>query len=393
MPSENGFDNTAIAFTNKSDKELRSAYQLFRLLNNSFLSSIGTSLAGFAIKAHLPINSIIKATVFNHFCGGTSIEDCADAIQKLDNLNIKANLDFAVEVKSTEEDFEKTKNEILNIIEHAKEKSNIPFFSLKITGLASMNLLEKLGAQIQLDSQEKQDYDKAKARLDVICREAEGSGISLFIDAEESWIQDPIDGFATYLMEKYNRNRVVVSNTVQLYRKGKLAYLKDSYKAALDKGYIYGVKIVRGAYMVKERARARSRGLESPIHETKSETDKDYNLALEFCLSNIDKIFLYTATHNEESCRIQIKLMNERGIDKAHPNVYFSQLYGMGDHLSNNLANKGYNVAKFIPYGPIREVIPYLIRRANENTAMKGQMSRELKMIGAELRRRKTAVR
>ena len=310
-------------------------------------------------------------------------------VRQLGNSGIGTILDYSVEGKSTEQDFDDTKDEIIRTIEKAKDDPDIPFAVFKITGIAPLGTLERLGARKKLDAKSQAKSERIHNRVNEICKYAYSVGQPVFIDAEDSWIQDAIDRFAIEMMEKYNRERPIVFNTIQLYRTGRLQYLKETRRQARLDGYIMAAKLVRGAYMEKERDRAREMGYPSPIHATRAETDADYNAAIEYCIRHFNSMSFVAATHNEESTQLLASLMRENGIPENHPNIFFSQLYGMGDNISYVLAKHGYNVSKYVPYGPIAESIPYLIRRAQENSAAAGQVSRELEMISTELRRRR----
>ncbi len=381
-------DNTEIAFRSKNNKELKKSYYLFKLISSPALVSVGKGLTEFAIGLHIPIGWAIKGNVFKQFCGGETIAECAQATQVLDRFNIGTILDYSVEGKNTEKDFDAAKDEILQTIRTADGNDNIPFCVFKTTGLARFELLEKVQAATQLSDAEVAEWQRVKNRVDEICALAAKTGTPLFIDAEDSWIQDPIDAIADEMMEKYNVQKAIIFNTIQLYRHDRLAFLKDSYLKAKQRNYYVGFKLVRGAYMEKERARAQELGYLDPIQPNKEATDKDYDAALDFCIQYIDRIAVCAGTHNEASSLRLAQLMEKHGLTKSDKRVYFAQLFGMSDHISFNLANAGYNVVKYVPYGPIREVIPYLIRRAQENTSVKGQTGRELSLIQREMKRR-----
>lgn len=382
------FQDTETAFADKSDRELKEKYQLFKMMNSPTLTGIGTKATKFALKLGLPIKGMIKATIYKQFCGGETIEECETVINKLGASNIGTILDYSVEGKSDERVFEKTKNEIYRTISRAKEDGNIPFAVFKITGVARFEILEKISQGKELLKGEAAEWDRAKARVFEICEYAHSIDQPVFIDAEESWIQDAIDGLATEMMSKFNSVKPIIYNTVQLYRTDRLNYLKQAHQEAKTAGYIYAVKLVRGAYMEKERERAFEMGYESPIQPDKATTDIDFNAAVEYCLENVENLAFVAGTHNEESvCRLA-EMLHEKGIAHNHPHVFFSQLYGMSDNLSYVLAIHDYNVSKYVPYGPVNDAVPYLIRRADENTAVAGQMSRELDLIEKEIQRR-----
>lgn len=383
------FQDTETAFADKSDSELREKYRLFRMLNSPFLNAIGSRAARFALGIGLPVKGIIKETIFEQFCGGETIEECEKAIQRLGNAQIGTILDFSVEGKSTEADFDNAKDEIIRTIERARNDPNIPFAVFKMSGIAPLGTLERMSAKRKLDGKSQAKCERIYSRVNEICEHAFNLGQPVFIDAEETWIQDAIDRLATEMMEKFNTHQPIVYNTVQLYRKDRLQFLRESRRRASKDGYILGMKLVRGAYMEKERERAAEQGYESPIHEDKKSTDEDYNAAIEYCLKHLDEMAFVAGTHNDESTHLLASRMHSLGIVRNHPYVYFSQLYGMSDNLSYVLAKNGYNVSKYVPYGPVADAIPYLIRRAEENTSVTGQMSRELELIDKELRRRK----
>jgi len=383
------FDNTEIAFSGKSNNDLNRSYWLFKLVSNSTFVNIGKSLTTFAIQTHLPIKGIIKATIFKQFCGGETIEECNKTIAELGKYNIGTILDYSVEGKESETDFDACTKETIETIHKAKNNSHIPFCVFKVTGLARFDLLEKVSSGHTLSSTEQTEYKKIQTRINSICKAAHDAGVPIFIDAEESWIQQAIDDVANEMMKLYNKENAIVYNTYQLYRKDRLAYLKTSFEIAQKNNYFLGAKLVRGAYMEKERARAQEKNYASPIQNTKENTDKDYDAALLFCAENIKKIAVCVGTHNEKSSMYMAQLMKEKNIPFDTKHVYFSQLLGMSDHISYNLANAGYNVAKYVPYGPVSEVLPYLIRRAQENTSVKGQTGRELGLIIKEKERRK----
>lgn len=386
--SKISFDNTEIAFKAKSTSDLQKSYWLFKLVSNNVLVKLGPTLLKIAFFLRLPIKSIIKNTIFEQFCGGESIKDCEGRIQSLAKYNVQTILDYSVEGESSKENFDLTANEIIKTIERAKGDENIPFAVFKTSGLARIELLEKVSSNISLNENEKREFELLKDRVKIICQKAYDLDVRIFIDAEESWIQNTIDDLATSMMRKYNSEKAIVYNTLQMYRWDRIAFLKQSYADAENGNYYLGLKIVRGAYMEKERERAEELGYSSPIQKDKISCDKDYDLALAYCINHIDKIALCAGTHNEESSLKLIDLMRENNILKDDKRVYFSQLLGMSDHISFNLADEGYNVVKYMPYGPVKLVMPYLIRRAQENTSISGQTGRELNLIIKEKTRR-----
>ncbi|HQZ83720.1 MAG TPA: proline dehydrogenase family protein [Pyrinomonadaceae bacterium] len=383
------FRDSETAFADKSNSELKEKYRIFKILNSPFLNSLGTHATKLGLSVGLPIKGLIKSTIYKQFCGGESITECDPVIAKLGQSNIGTVLDYAIEGKSTEDDFEATKNEIIRTIERAKGDPNIPFSVFKVTGIAPIGTLEKMSAKKKLDAKAGAKCERIYTRVSEICEAAHNAGQRLFIDAEDSWIQDAIDRMATEMMERFNRTKPIVFNTLQMYRTDRLQHLKEARRAAQDAGYVYAVKLVRGAYMEKERERAAEMGYPSPIHETKKETDADYNAALEYCMRHYEDMAFVTASHNVKSTRRVAEAMSEADMPHDHPHIFFSQLYGMGDNISYVLAKNGFNVSKYVPYGPVAETVPYLMRRAEENSSAAGQMSRELELIAEEIKRRK----
>jgi proline dehydrogenase len=383
------FTNTEVAFSSKTNKELREMKWLFGLMNNQRLVDFGSQLALFAVKHNFPFaQRIIKRTLFKHFCGGTSIFECQPKIDKLFLSQVATILDFGAEAKESEEDFDETMKETLKAIDFAASNNSVPIVSSKISGLGRFDLLAKLQAGKTLSEPEMTELAALKNRVFSLCEHAEKRGVGIMIDAEETWVQDVIDDLVEELMEQFNKEKVVVYNTYQMYRKDKLDDLHQAYENARADNYLLGAKLVRGAYMVKERERAENMHYPSPIQNTKADTDRDYNKALKFCVDHYEYIGSCNATHNVESCRLQAEWIANKDIANNHPRLNFCQLYGMSDYITFNLANKGYNVAKYVPYGPVKDVVPYLIRRAQENTAMTGEMSRELSLIEKEIERR-----
>ncbi|MBP6003287.1 MAG: proline dehydrogenase family protein [Pyrinomonadaceae bacterium] len=382
-------NDTATAFAHKSNSELKEKYRLFKMMNSPFLNSIGTGLTKFALSIGLPVEGLIKSTVFEQFCGGETIEECDKAVDSLGDAKIGAILDYSVEGKTQETDFDAVKDEIIRTIERGKDDPNIPFSVFKVTGIAPLGTLERMSSKKKLDAKSQAKCERIHNRVNEICEYAYKVDHPIFIDAEDSWIQDCIDRMATEMMEKYNLEKPIVFNTLQMYRTDRLEFLKEARRQATANGYILAVKLVRGAYMEKERERAAEMGYPSPIHETKEATDADYNAAIEYCLKHIDEVAFVAGTHNEESTQMLANKMKEMGIPNDHPHVFFSQLYGMGDNLSYVLAKNDYRVSKYLPYGPVADAVPYLIRRAEENSAAAGQVSRELEMLEKEIKRRK----
>lgn len=383
------FDNTEVAFKGRSQKDLNRAHLLFKVIGNPALSSIGKFFTGLALKLHVPIKGIIKATIFKQFCGGENIEECMLTSVELDRYNIGTILDHSVEGEASEDGLDYNLEEILKTVKASADNDHIPFCVFKPTGVVRFGLLKKISAKTPLSDNELAEWERARSRVNIICEAAFNSGTPVLIDAEESWIQDAIDEMVERMMEAYNKDRVVVYNTTQHYRHDRLRYLKGMKARGDEGGYHVGVKLVRGAYMEKERERAIKKGYPSPIQPDKKSTDQDFNAATRFCVENIDRMALCIGTHNEESAEVGLNILLEKGLEKDDGRVYFAQLLGMSDHISYNLADAGYNVAKYVPYGPIKEVLPYLMRRASENRSIEGQTGRELSLLIKEKKRRK----
>ncbi|HHS94982.1 MAG TPA: proline dehydrogenase [Phaeodactylibacter sp.] len=384
------FSNTEIAFSDKSDEELKKMAWLFGLMNKAWLVKLLNPLGLMAVRWHLPFSTrVIKATIFRQFVGGTTLLESQKVIKRLYDHNILSILDYGAEAKESEKDFNITMNENIRAIEFAYTHESVPVVSCKITGLARFGLLESIQKGEPFSRETRIEYRNILKRIDSICHVAHEKGVGVFIDAEESWIQDAIDHLVYLMMKRYNRKRVIVYNTFQMYRHDRLQYLMDAHSKAQEEGYLLGAKLVRGAYMDKERARAEDLGYPSPIHPNKKATDDAYNLALNYCIQHYEEIAICNASHNEESNMLFAKWIHEKRLPKGHPHLNFCQLYGMSDHISYNLANAGYNVAKYLIYGQIEEVVPYLTRRAKENAAVTGDMSREYELILREIKRRK----
>jgi len=385
------FENTEIAFQHKSNKDLEKAYWLFKMVASNALIKIGTPITTFSLNIGLPIQGIIKNTIYKQFCGGESIADCRKAIDELAQGNVTTILDYSVEGEETEESFDATYEEVLRTINYAKTNKNISFSVFKPTGLGRFDLFAKVNSNKDLSSEEKHEFERVQKRIDSLCKASHEADVRILIDAEHSWVQDAIDDIARDMMVKYNREKPIVYNTYQLYRHDKLASLKADYAYAELQGFFIGAKIVRGAYMEIERERAKEMGYVSPINPTKEATDREYNDGIRFCLDHIDKIGLMAGTHNEESSLLLVNEIINRNILPTNKNIFFAQLLGMSDNLSFNLANAGYQVGKYMPYGPVKAVMPYLFRRAQENTSVGGQTGRELALIIKEKKRRKAA--
>ena len=351
---------------------------------------IGTAATNFALKANLPVEGLIRSTVFDHFCGGVNEEDCLSVIDKMYSKGVSSVLDYSVEGKDSDADLDATRDEIIETIKKSKGNDDIPFAVFKPTGICRTDLLAKANkSEADLKGKDAEDWEVVMGRVDAICKLAFENKVPVFIDAEDSWFQDAIDRIADAMMLKYNKENAIIYNTIQMYRHDRLEFLKKSHLKAKEAGYILGVKLVRGAYMEKERAKAESEGYPSPIQPTKEATDTDYNLGLVYMLENLAQIHFCAGTHNEKSSEMLAKLMAEYNVNPSDKRVYFAQLLGMSDHISFNIAHAGYNVAKYVPYGPVKEVMPYLMRRARENTSVAGQVGRELGLIIKEKKRRK----
>jgi proline dehydrogenase len=383
------FENTAVAFAPKTDGELQKAKWLFSLIGNNKLVSLGTSLADLALKLHLPISPVFRVTVYQHFCGGETFNDCKKTIAKLNKSHVYAMLNYGVELKEREEDFDKTIEKNIEALEFAGKNKDVKVLCIKITGFGRFGLFEKIQEGKKLTKTEHDELNRVVARLDKLCKSAAENHVSIYVDAEESWIQDPLDAMVEDAMAKYNHKKAVVFNTIQLYRWDRLDYLNEQLKIARSKKFILGAKLVRGAYMEKERDRAAENGYPSPIHVDKAAVDKDYNIAMNLCLDNLDHVSVCIASQSEESNMIAVQQIDKKKIDRKHPHILFSQLYGMGDNITFNLARLGFNASKYLPYGPVKDVIPYLIRRAQENTSVSGQMGRELRLLTTEIARRR----
>jgi proline dehydrogenase len=389
-------DNTQVAFAYKSTGELKRANFLFSVIQNSFIVSLATKCTPFLMKSGLPVNGLIRSTIFNQFVGGETLEESARVTKQLGSYGVQVILDYGVEAKEGEENFDNVTEKIIEAVEFAATQKNVPFVSVKLTGVASMDLLEKLNEAPRLRSgihdSEVDDaaWDRVKERMFAICDVAKEKGIGILLDAEETWIQDPIDRIAIELMAVYNKEKVVVYNTYQLYRHDRLHFLKISHKIAQEGKFLLGAKLVRGAYMEKERLRAQQNGYPSPIQSNKELTDIDFNAAAAYCIENRNSIALILASHNQQSNLLIIDLMAKNNLSNNDVHIHFSQLYGMSDPITFNMAIEGYNVSKYLPYGPIQDVIPYLMRRAEENSSVNGQTNRELLLIRNELARRKS---
>jgi proline dehydrogenase len=405
MPESVSFENTANAFEYKTDKELKKARFLFSSMGYNSLVQLGTRLTPWMIRSGMPVKGLIRGTIFSQFVGGETLEETAAVCLKLGEYHVRVILDYGVEGgEEGDEGFEHACGEFIRVIEYAATQANIPFMSIKVTGFARFGLLEKLEAGMAggagplmkryaealetLSPSEAIEWEAVGVRMRRICEAAADRAVGVLVDAEETWIQGPVDVLAILMMEEFNKGRATVYNTIQLYRHDRLVFLQDSFEAAEQRDFILGAKLVRGAYMEKERKRALGVGAVSPIQPDKEATDRDYNAAVAFCVEHLERIATIVASHNEYSNLNAVKLLQERGLPMGHPHIHFSQLYGMSDNITFNLAKAGCAVSKYLPFGPIRDVIPYLMRRAQENSSMSGQTGRELGLIKKELKRR-----
>ncbi len=383
------FNNTKVAFSLKNNPDLNRAHFLFKMIANPTLVKIGTSLTNFALKLHLPVEYLIRKTVFNHFCGGISVNDCTKVMDEMYEKNVLSVLDYCVEGKEDEAHFDDAMQMTLKIIDFAKQKEAIPFAVFKPTGFGRFELYEKLGKAKNLNNNELDEWRRVEARFETVCKKAFENDVPVLIDGEESWMQDAADELVTRMMQKYNTKKAIVFNTLQMYRHDRYEYLKNLSEKAKNENFYLGFKLVRGAYMEKENDRAEEMGYASPICISKEATDKNFDAAVLFCINNLERISFFAGTHNETSTYEIMNLMSNNQIDTKNKNIWFGQLYGMSDNISFNLAFHNYNVAKYLPFGPVREVMPYLIRRAQENTSVAGQTNRELNLIETEIKRRK----
>ncbi|HVZ56161.1 MAG TPA: proline dehydrogenase family protein [Chitinophagaceae bacterium] len=398
------FDNTEWAFAYRSDKQLRKSNFLFSLMDKPWLVKMAVRLTPPMIRAGLPVKGLVRHTIFEQFVGGETLEETAQVARRLGEYQVQVILDYGVEGKEGEDSFDHACEEFIKVIRYAATQPNIPFMSVKVTGIARFALLERLDALMAqasgtlmkrylqavdtLDVREREEWHRVRHRMMQVCEEGSARGIGVLVDAEESWIQDPVDALTILMMDTFNQEQAVVYNTLQHYRHDRLAFLHDSLEAARQRHFILGAKLVRGAYMEKERDRAQEMGYPSPIQPDKASTDRDYDEAVRVCIDNLDQVSLIVASHNEHSNLAAVRLLEQRGLPLNHPRVHFSQLYGMSDNITFNLAHAGCRVSKYLPFGPIRDVIPYLMRRAQENTSVKGQTGRELSLIKKEIRRR-----
>lgn len=401
------FDNTEYAFAYKTSNELKKAQFLFSAMGNPVLLKLGLSLAPIAIKWNIPFTKpVLRKTIFRQFVGGETLEETAVTAGRLSKYNVKVILDYGVEGGNDgEKGYDLATDEFVKVVEYAASQNNIPFMSIKVTGLVRFGLLETIDAAMhnsegtlikrynkaleELPVSEKEEWERCVSRLNRICEKASPKNIGVLVDAEETWIQDPVDAMTMLMMDHYNKGKAIVYNTLQLYRHDRLEFLKDSYAASVERNFILGTKLVRGAYMENERKRAADMGYTSPIQSDKESCDRDYNAATEFCINHLDNVAVIVASHNEHSNSFTTQLLSEKGLPQNHPHVHFSQLFGMSDNITFNLAKEGCSVSKYLPFGPIKDVVPYLMRRAQENSSVAGQTGRELGLIKKELQRRK----
>ncbi|HEX6334618.1 MAG TPA: proline dehydrogenase family protein, partial [Flavisolibacter sp.] len=377
----------------------------FRLMGKPWLVSAGTRLAPWSIRAGLPVKGLIRKTIFRQFVGGETMEECKPAIEKMRQYHVQVILDYGVEGKEGEKNYDQACEQFIRVINFAATQPNVPYMSVKVTGIARFGLMAKLdqmmrassaptliarykGAVQALNAEESAEWQRVHDRIRRICEAAATGGVGFLVDAEETWIQEPLDALVMLMMDQYNKTRLVIYNTLQMYRHDRLQFLKESFEAARQRNFFLGAKLVRGAYLEKERKRAADMGYQDPMHRDKESTDRDYDDAVRFCIDHIDRVGLMVASHNERSNMLATELLREKGLPLDHPHVHFSQLYGMSDNITYNLARAGCSVSKYLPFGPIRDVIPYLMRRAQENTSVGGQTSRELSLIEKELKRR-----
>lgn len=388
MTNTSFLDNTQVAFASLSDKELRTSFHLFKLIDNPFLTKMGIGLLNTAMKLNIPVEWAVKPLIFNHFCGGVSEQDCIPVIEKLGKSGVSSVLDYAVEGDSDEAGYEATYNKTMQTLDFIKTHRNVAFGVFKPTGFGAMDIYQKLSENKPLNSEEQTQWENIKRRFRNVCQKAHQFDIPVLIDAEESWIQPAVDALIEELMKEFNQQKAIVYNTLQMYRHDRMAYFKQLLTKAEEQNFYIGVKIVRGAYMEKENKRAKEMGYLSPICPTKQATDDNYNEAIRFVGKHTNRIAIFAGTHNQESVLLLTQIMEQKNIPHNIPTIFFGQLYGMSDHLSYNLANKKYNVAKYLPFGPVKKTVPYLIRRAQENTSVKGQSGRELTLISQEMKRR-----
>jgi proline dehydrogenase len=388
MPTKHLFNNTEIAFKLKNDAQLERAYFLFKMISKEPLVKIGTAATKFALNLHLPVEGLIRSTVFDHFCGGVNEKDCMPVVESLQKASVYSILDYSVEGKEEEDQFDTTMKKVIELTRFAEKKDAMPFSVFKPTGLGRLEIWQKVTEKATLTKSETQEWQRLVARYDRICQVAYDCDVVLLIDAEETWMQGAADELCELMIEKYNKEKPIIFNTLQCYRWDRLDYLKSRHQIAKDKDYKLGFKIVRGAYLEKENDRAEEKGYPTPIYPSKQATDDNFNEVMDYMMEHLDDISLFLGTHNEHSSYLAMETMEANGLKRDDSRIWFGQLYGMSDHISYNLATAGYNVAKYIPFGPVKDVMPYLIRRAEENTSVAGQTSRELDLLQREKKRR-----
>ena len=387
--SEINFEDTAIGFASKTTSDLKKTYLLFLSMRFSWMVDVGTFLTRMALKLRLPVKGLIRDTLFKQFCGGVSIKDCKHTIDHLERFNVKTILDYSVEGQETEKSFDETMEEALRVADFAKDTPGIPFCVIKLTGLGSASLMKKKQSGRTLTDKEEQAMKRFEDRVHKVADRVVKNNLRFMVDAEETWIQEVIDDLVIDLMLKYNRDAPMVFITYQLYLKDGLERMKADFEKVSANNCLFGAKLVRGAYMEKERDRAEDKEYPDPVQPDKRSTDQAYQDALTFAVDHIDRFAVCAGTHNEQSCQLLASLMQAKGIKKSDERVYFAQLLGMSDNISFKLSNMGYNVAKYVPYGPVEKVLPYLFRRAEENTSIAGQSSREYALVKTELKRRR----
>ena len=405
MNTNISFDNTEIAFAYKSDRDLKHSHWLYSVMGKPWLVKLGTQLAPWSIRIGLPVKGLIRKTISKQFIGGESLEQTIPVAKILSRYNVDVILDYAVEGKEGEDNYEHACNEFIRVINFAATQPNTPFMSVKVTGMARFSLLEKIHSLMnvsgadslinryneaieKLSAEERIEWQNVIGRVNRIAEVASKTNVGFLVDAEETWIQDPIDALTLLVMDQYNKSKLVIYNTLQMYRHDRLEFLHKSYEAAVERNFLLGTKLVRGAYMEKERKRAEEKGYASPIYPNKEATDKGFNDAVRFCIDHLNQIGVMVATHNEQSNLLAFQLLEQKGLPHHHPHVCFSQLFGMSDNITFNLAKAGCSVSKYLPFGPIKDVVPYLMRRAQENTSVGGQTSRELGLVEKEMKRR-----
>lgn len=384
------FNNTQLAFANKTDSQLRKAFWMFKLIEQPLLTKLGTSVLNFAVHNNIPFaGNLVKATLFEQFCGGETREESMKVVIQMFKRGVGSIFDYSIEGKEEEATFDAVCKEIKDIVRFSVGNPAIPFIVFKPTAFGRIDIYEAVGKKVELTTSQKEEWQRVVQRFDDVCRLCFENNKKVMIDAEETWMQDAADHLVEDMMEKYNKVEPIVWNTVQMYRTGRLEYMQQNLQRAKEKGYFIGYKIVRGAYMEKERERATAMNYPDPIQPTKDASDRNYNDGIDFVMANLDKVSGFFGTHNETSTELVMDKMKAKGLENGDNRIYFGQLYGMSDNITFYLADKKYNVAKYLPYGPVKDVVPYLTRRAQENTSVAGQTGRELSLIQKELDRRK----